>query len=304
MDASSQDSRRFRTDQFSDYLRFERGLADRTVYAYLGDVQRLTAFLTSQGVDGPEDVEHAVLREYLYHLKDNGLAPTSIRRSLSSMRSYFAFLLEEGALKADPTERLESPGTGRTLPTVLTQDEVGRLLGAPSASSASFLRDRAILELLYATGLRVSELVGLRVRDLELDEGLLVAYGKGGKERVVPFGRAAAEALRRYLHHLRPEVERGKGDGRLFLNLRGNPLTRMSVWTLVKDAAQAAGITKRTSPHTLRHTFATHLLEGGADLVVVQELLGHVDISTTQIYTHLDREYLRDVHRRYHPRGQ
>jgi integrase/recombinase XerD len=303
-DASSEAARTFRTDQFADYLRFERGLADRTVDAYLGDVLRLAAFLTAKGVDRPEDVDHGVLREYLYHMKDTGLAATSIRRSLSSMRSYFAFLLEEGVLNADPTERLESPGTGRTLPTVLTQDEVGRLLEAPSPSNSSFLRDRAILELLYATGLRVSELVGLRLPDLELDEGLLRAYGKGGKERVVPFGRTAAEAVRRYLHHLRPEVDRGKGDGKLFLNLRGKPLTRMSVWTLVKDAAEAAGIAKRTSPHTLRHTFATHLLEGGADLVVVQELLGHVDISTTQIYTHLDREYLREVHRKYHPRGQ
>ncbi|MEX2530333.1 MAG: site-specific tyrosine recombinase XerD [Gemmatimonadota bacterium] len=295
-------ARAFRTHQFSDYLRFERGLSDRTVVAYLGDVLRLTAFLRSKGVARPDDVDHAVLREYLYHLKDTGLAATSIRRSLSSMRSFFGFLLEEGACAADPTERLESPGTGRTLPTVLTQAEVGRLLEAPSPSSASFLRDRAILELLYATGLRVSEMVGIRLLDLELEEGLLTAYGKGGKERVVPFGRSSAEAVRRYLHHLRPELDRGLGGGMLFLNLRGRPLTRMSVWTLVKEAAEVAGISKRTSPHTLRHTFATHLLEGGADLVVVQELLGHVDISTTQIYTHLDREYLREVHRKFHPR--
>lgn len=295
-------ARAFRTHQFSDYLRFERGLSDRTVVAYLGDVSRLTAFLQSRGVARPDDADHAVLREYLYHLKDTGLAATSIRRSLSSMRSFFGFLLEEGVCAVDPTERLESPGTGRTLPTVLTQAEVGHLLEAPSPSSASFLRDRAILELLYATGLRVSELVGIRLLDLELEEGLLTAYGKGGKERVVPFGRSSAEAVRRYLHHLRPELDRGTGGGMLFLNLRGRPLTRMSVWALVKDAAEVAGIAKRTSPHTLRHTFATHLLEGGADLVVVQELLGHVDISTTQIYTHLDREYLREVHRKFHPR--
>jgi integrase/recombinase XerD len=302
-DVSSETARAFRTDQFADYLRFERGLSDRTVVAYLSDVSRLTAFLSSRGVARPDDADHAVLREYLYHLKDTGLAATSIRRSISSMRSFFGFLMEEGACAADPTERLESPGTGRSLPTVLTQAEVGRLLDAPSPSSSSFLRDRAILELLYATGLRVSELVGIRLRDVELDEGLLRAHGKGGKEREVPFGRTSAEAVRRYLHHLRPELDRGKGEGMLFLNFRGKPLTRMSVWTLVKGAAKVAGIAKRTSPHTLRHTFATHLLEGGADLVVVQELLGHVDISTTQIYTHLDREYLREVHRKFHPRG-
>lgn len=293
----------FQIERFVDYLSLERGLAERTVRAYRGDLGRLISFLGSRGVGTPLEATHAELREYVFHLKDSGLAPTSIARALSSMRTYFTFLLEEGLLEDDPTERLESPRGWRRLPTVLTPGEAASLLDAPSPDKRAFLRDRAILELLYAAGLRVSELVGLRVIDVDLDERLLVVAGKGARERLVPFGRTAAEAVLRYLGGLRMELERGRGDGRLFLNLRGEPLTRMSVWTIVKNAAADAGIGKRVSPHTLRHTFATHLLEGGADLVAVQELLGHVDISTTQIYTHVDREYLRRVHRKAHPRG-
>jgi len=293
----------FRLEHFSDYLSFERGLAARTVQAYLGDLGRLLEFVASRGIQNPEEVDHQVLRDYLYHLKDSGLAPTSIRRALSSMRTYFTFLLEEGVLEDDPTERLESPRSWRKLPTVLTPEEAEALLEAPSMGRGAYWRDRAILELLYATGVRVSELVALRVPDLDLDEGLVIVMGKGSRERIVPVGRAAIEAVLRYLQHLRPELDRGRAEGALFLNQRGGPLSRMSVWTIVKEAAELAGIQKSVSPHTLRHTFATHLLEGGADLVAVQELLGHVDIATTQIYTHIDREYLRDVHRRFHPRG-
>lgn len=296
-------SHAFRLEGFVDYLAFERGLAERTVEAYLGDVRRLGEFLIGRGFGGPGEVTHGDLRAYLYHLKDGGQAATSIRRALSSMRTYFGFLLEEGVLEADPTERLESPRTGRRLPTVLSRSEVKALLEAPSPDSRGYWRDRAILELLYASGLRVSEATGLEVSHVDLDERLVSVLGKGGRERIVPFGRTAAETLLRYLGRLRPALERGQGEGMLFLSLRGRPLTRMSVWTLVREAAEAAGIQKHVSPHTLRHTFATHLLEGGADLVAVQELLGHADISTTQIYTHIDREYLRDVHRRYHPRG-
>ncbi len=293
----------FRLEGFRDYLSFERGLADRTVEAYAGDLERLALFLVSQGLNDPGEVSHLELREYLYHLKDQGRAPSSIRRALSSTRSYFTFLLSEGVVESDPTERLESPRSWRRLPQVLSADEVDAFLSAPSPDSWAHWRDRAILELLYATGVRVSELVGIQLADVFLDERLLKVTGKGSKERIVPFGRPAAEATRRYLQHLRMELDRGEGEGFLFLNRWGRPLTRMSVWSLVRDSAHAAGIEKRVSPHTLRHTFATHLLEGGADLVAVQELLGHVDISTTQIYTHVDRDYLRDVHRRFHPRG-
>ncbi len=293
----------FRLHLFGDYLSFERGLSGRTVLAYNGDVERLVAWLEGRGIVDPNGVDHTVLRDYIYHLKDQGMAASSIRRALSSMRTYFSFLLEEGAVEMDPTDMLESPRAWRRLPTVLSREEVVAMLESPDESRSTFWRDRAILELLYATGMRVSELTQLRLLDVEAEERLLRVRGKGGKERLVPFGSAAATALARYLHEVRPRLDRGKGEGRIFLNVRGTPLTRMAVWQLVKDAATGAGLEKRVSPHTLRHSFATHLLEGGADLAAVQELLGHVDITTTQIYTHLDRDHIRQVHRRYHPRA-
>jgi integrase/recombinase XerD len=296
-------ARSFRSDEFGDYLTFERGLSDRTVRAYQGDLQRLLGFLEEQGIGDPGSVDHDDLRSYVTYLKEEGLAPNSIRRALSSMRTYFAFLVEEGELENDPTERLESPRTWRKLPTVLSREEVEKILTSPSPKSPSFTRDRAILEMLYATGLRVSELVQIQLADLDLDEKLVQVSGKGDRERIVPFGSTAAQAVRDYLNRLRVELDRGETEGILFLNMRGRPLTRMSIWMLVRDATAAAGISKRVSPHTLRHTFATHMLEGGADLVAVQELLGHVDISTTQIYTHMDRDYLKHVHKRFHPRS-
>ncbi len=296
-------ARNFRTDEFGDYLTFERGLSDRTVRAYQGDLQRLLSFLKDQGIAEPSEVGHDELRSYISYLKAEGLAANSIRRALSSMRTYFSFLIEEGELESDPTERLESPKSWRKLPTVLTREEASALLETPSPRTASHTRDRAILELLYATGLRVSELIRVQLNDVDLDEQLVQVTGKGERDRIVPFGATAKDAIERYLRELRSELDMGETEGVLFLNMRGRPLTRMSIWMLVRDAAAAAGIVKTVSPHTLRHTFASHLLEGGADLVAVQELLGHVDISTTQIYTHIDRDYLKHVHRRYHPRG-
>jgi integrase/recombinase XerD len=296
-------ARSFRLEQFADFLWFERGLSDRTIRAYHRDLDRLLEYLAHRGVGEPEAVTHLDLREYVYYLKDRGLAATSIRRALSAIRTYFAFLLSEGVLDADPTERLETPQTWRRLPSVLSREETDRLLEAPDRNRPLYWRDRAILEFLYATGVRVSELIALRVRNLDLDEGFATVFGKGSKERLVAVGSAAGLALTRYLERVRPRLDKGEGEGAVFLNHRGRPLTRMAVWNLVKDAAQRAGIHKAVSPHTLRHTFATHLLEGGADLAAVQDLLGHADISTTQIYTHVDREYLRDVHRKYHPRG-
>ncbi|HKJ03933.1 MAG TPA: site-specific tyrosine recombinase XerD [Longimicrobiales bacterium] len=295
----------FRFEQFQDYLTFERGLSDRTASAYQRDLSRWAEFLEASGVGAPGDVTPAHLRDWVFTLKDRGLAPASIRRAQSAVRTYFAFLLAEGAVTADPTERLESPKLGRRLPDFLTHEEVRALLEAPDPSSALYWRDRAILELLYATGMRVSELSDLSLATLDLDEGFVTVFGKGSKERLIPVGAPALRALGRYLRDVRPESDRGKGQakGRVFLNARGGPLSRVAVWGLVKESARRAGIEKTVSPHTLRHTFATHLLEGGADLAAVQELLGHADISTTQIYTHVDREYLRAVHRRFHPRG-
>jgi integrase/recombinase XerD len=296
-------SRDFRLEQFADFVAFERGLAERTQEAYRNDLSRFIAFLKEQGVETPKAVTHALLREYMYALKDQGLAATSIRRAQSALRTYFGFLASEGHVDADPTERLEAPRVGRRLPEVLTRAEAERFVEAVDPDAPLYWRDRAILELLYATGLRVSELVGLALTDVNLSEGICLVFGKGSKERLVPVGAPALRATERYLREVRARIDGGKGRGKVFLNARGRPLTRVAVFNLVKHAAGRAGIGRNVSPHTLRHTFATHLLEGGADLAAVQELLGHADISTTQIYTHLDRQYLQDVHRKYHPRG-
>lgn len=293
----------FRMEPFLDYLSFERGLSERTLSAYERDLGKLFRFLQGRGEAGPGTITSANLREFVYELNDSGLAPSSIRRAISSLRTYFAFLLEEGVLTSDPSERLESPRAGRPLPDVLSVEEVLQMLESPAQDHPMYWRDRSILEVLYATGVRVSELVTLKLVDLELGQGFCTVFGKGSKERMVPLGSPARRALERYLREVRPSLDRGRGRGVVFLNLRGNPLTRMTIWNLVRKAALEAGIHRSVSPHTLRHTFATHLLEGGADLAAVQELLGHADISTTQIYTHVDREYLREVHRTFHPRG-
>ncbi len=296
-------ARAFREELFADYLAFERGLSARTIEAYVRDIARLVEFLAHRGIAQPRDVTRLELRDYVYSLKDRGLAPTSIRRALSSARAYFGFLLEEEAIETDPTEQIESPRVWRTLPGVLSVREIERLLESPDLSDRLCWRNRAILELMYATGMRVSELVGLRLQSLDIEERACLVYGKGSKERMVPFGAAAERALVRYLRDVRPQLERGRGEGVVFLSAKGRPLTRMTVWSIVRTARERAGIEKPVSPHTLRHSCATHLLEGGADLAAVQELLGHVDITTTEIYTHVDREFVHEMHRTHHPRG-
>ena len=295
--------RAFRLEQFEDYLTFERGLSERTVVAYRRDLRRFLDHVVESGATEPAQVDTELLRQWVFGLKEAGLAPTSIRRARSAVRTYFGFLLAEGALEQDPTDRLDAPRAQRTLPDFLTRDEVTRLLDAPDPDRPLYWRDRSILEFLYASGVRVSELVELPLSGLDLEEGFALVFGKGAKERLVPVGAPAMRALRRYLREVRPGLDTGAGAGKVFLNARGRPLRRESVWAIVRDAARRAGIGRKVSPHTLRHTFATHLVEGGADLAAVQELLGHADISTTQIYTHLDRAYLRDLHRKYHPRS-
>ncbi|HEY8484364.1 MAG TPA: site-specific tyrosine recombinase XerD [Longimicrobiales bacterium] len=293
----------FHLEQFRDHLAVERGLSPRTLEAYGRDIERLIRFLEARGIHRPAEATALDLREFVYHLKDEGLQPSSIRRNLSAVRTYFAFLVGEGLAVADPSDRLELPRAWRRLPGVLTRNEVERLLEAPDVTDRFYWRDKALLEFAYATGVRVSELISLRIRDLSLEEGLATVFGKGSKERVVPIGRSAIRALTVYLRELRPVLERGKGSGIVFLNGRGGPLSRMGVWKILRKHVERAGIKKRVTPHTLRHSFATHLLEGGADLAAVQEMLGHADITTTQIYTHIDREYVREVHRRFHPRA-
>lgn len=296
-------ARAFHLEPFHDFMAFERGLSSETREAYAGDVRRLALDLVARGVQGPEEVDHRILREHVYRLKDLGLAPTSIRRALSAIRAYFAYLAAEGLVRDDPTERLEAPRMGRTLPEVLGREEVVRLLEAPDPEHPLYWRDRALLEFLYATGVRVSEVTQLDREAVDLDEGLCVILGKGGKERVVPVGDVARRTMERYLREVRPRLATPASPPRVFLTRNGKELSRMDVLNVVRRATGRAGIERRISPHTFRHTFATHLLEGGGDLAAVQELLGHADISTTQIYTHLDREYLQSIHRRCHPRA-
>jgi len=297
------DLRQFFIEPFLDHLRFERTLAEPTLEAYGTDIRRLAVFVRASGRDGIREVTTADLRDFLFRLKDLGLAPTSISRNVSAIRTYFRFLIAENLVVADPSERIEPPKGWRTLPQVLSVAEIEALLSAPDLSEPLAWRDRALLEFAYASGVRVSELTGLETRHLLLQEGMALVHGKGGKERWVPVGRRAVGALGLYLRETRPRLEKGKGGGRVFLNARGSPLSRMGVWKILRRHVEAAGIEKPVSPHTLRHSFATHLLEGGADLAAVQEMLGHADIATTQIYTHVDRRYLAEVHRSHHPRG-
>jgi integrase/recombinase XerD len=299
----AQIDRDFWLEGFRDFLALESGHSANTVESYLRDLRRLGEFATARGVRDPARLTRALLRDFVFLLKDLGLSAASIRRGVSAIRTYFGFLVGEGRLTQDPSDRLESPRRGRTLPPTLSVAEVEKLLASPQVEEPLAWRDRALLELAYGAGLRVSELCGLGLTDLLLTENLVRIFGKGGKERLVPIGRSLSGAVSVYLHTKRPALDRGKSKGRVLLNARGEPLSRVGAWGVVKRASQRAGITKRVTPHTLRHSFATHLLEGGADLRAVQEMLGHADLSTTQIYTHVDREYLRSVHKQFHPRG-
>ncbi len=296
-------ARSFHMEPFMDFLALERGLRPRTLEAYRSDVGRFVAHLADLGVSAPAEAGPEILHDYTVHLRGRGLAAATIRRAHSALRAYFGFLVTEGMIAEDPTGRMDRPAATKRLPEFLTQAEAARVVEAVDADSPVYWRDRAVLELLYATGMRVSELTGLSVGDLDAGDGSCLVFGKGGKERLVPVGTMALEVVGRYLGTVRPRLDRGRGKGTVFLNQRGTPLSRMSVWTIVSRAAERAGIERRISPHTLRHSCATHLLEGGADLAAVRELLGHADISTTQVYTHLDREYLRAAHRRFHPRS-
>jgi len=295
--------RDFWLESFRDFLALESGHSANTVEAYLRDLRRMGDFATSRGIRDPARLTRVLLREFVFLLKDLGLSPSSIRRSVSAIRTYYGFLLGEGRVQNDPSDRLESPRRGRVLPETLSVIEVEALLGSPKVEQPLAWRDRSLLELAYGAGLRVSELCSLGLTDLLLTENLIRVFGKGSKERLVPIGRSVIGAVSVYLHTMRPELDRGKSKGRVLLNARGEPLSRVGAWGVVKRSAERAGIKKRVTPHTLRHSFATHLLEGGADLRAVQEMLGHADLSTTQIYTHVDREYLRSVHKQFHPRG-
>ncbi|MBN1548205.1 MAG: site-specific tyrosine recombinase XerD [Syntrophaceae bacterium] len=290
-------------DQFLNFLLVEKGLSPLTLDAYGRDLARYSGFLNGEGIALPDQVTPAIILRFISRLKQEGLAPRSRARALVSLRMLHKFLLAEGVTSSNPTAQVEAPKSVRALPQVLTQAEVERLLAAPGGDDPLGQRDRAMFEVLYATGLRVSELVGLTRQDLQLDVGYLTAFGKRSKQRIVPLGEVAVAELRHYLAHGRLILDKGQGATHIFLNRRGQGLTRQGFWKIIKRRALEAGILKDLSPHTLRHSFATHLLENGADLRSVQTMLGHVDISTTQIYTHVTRERLRKIHERCHPRG-
>jgi integrase/recombinase XerD len=298
-----QTDQNFRLEEFRDYLSLESGRSGNTVEAYRRDLRRLADFAISRGVREPGKVTRRLLRDFVYLLKDLDLSAATIRRQVSAVRTYFGFLLGEGLVQDDPSDRLETPRRGRVLPETLSVRDIEALLSAPNIEQPLAWRDRALLELGYGAGLRVSELCGMGLTDLLLSENLVRVFGKGAKERLVPIGRSVIGAVSVYLHTVRAGLDHGRSGGRLLLNARGEPLSRVGAWGIVRRAAQRAGIRKRVTPHTLRHSFATHLLEGGADLRAVQEMLGHADLSTTQIYTDVDREYLRSVHKQFHPRA-
>jgi integrase/recombinase XerD len=288
-------------DDYIQHLRVERGLSRNTVDGYARDLVRFGAWLADERTS-LDEVEEARVAGYLVTLSQEGLSARTQARALSSIRGLFRFLVQEGRQRRDPTELLEGPRLLRKLPNVLNRDEVLRLLEAPTGTKPNRVRDRAMLHTMYAAGLRVSELVDLDLGDVNLDEGFVSALGKGNKRRIVPIGAYARLAMTEYLSEVRPKWARPASRA-CFVTARGKAMTRQGFWGVVKKYARAAGITKPISPHKLRHSFATHLLAGGADLRSVQTMLGHADISTTQIYTHVTGDHLRKMHERYHPRG-
>ncbi len=290
-------------ERFLDALWMERGLSAHTLAAYRADLQGLARWLAGEGRPGLAEARRTDLLAYLARRVAGGASPRSSARLVSSLRRFYQYLVREGLREEDPSARIEAPRLGRPLPHSLTEAEVEALLDAPDVESTLGLRDRAMLELLYATGLRVSELVALPLTRLNLRQGVVQVSGKGGKERIVPLGEEAAHWLQRYLDEARPALLRGRSSEVLFVTARGGGMTRQGFWHLIKGHARRAGITRPLSPHTLRHAFATHLLNHGADLRVLQLLLGHSDLSTTQIYTHVARERLKALHAAHHPRG-
>lgn len=290
-------------DLFLNYLVVEKGLARNTLEAYARDLRRYLEYLAGQGVGEIEAVSRSLVIAFLTSLKGAGLSARSRARSLSAVRSFHRFLVAEKMASQDPTLLLETPRILKGLPRLLSQREVESLLAAPKGDEPLALRDRAMLEVLYATGLRVSELVGLKLADINRDVGCLRTLGKGSKQRMVPLGEVALSALAEYLAAGRPFLKPAEGCAYLFLNRRGAGLSRQGFWKILRRNAQQAGIGCKIYPHMLRHSFATHLLENGADLRAVQVMLGHADISTTQIYTHVIRERLRQIHQQHHPRG-
>jgi integrase/recombinase XerD len=290
---------------YKRFLALEKGVSENTVSAYMFDIERFSTFIVHQGMEKYALIEIQHIHSFLLMLEELGLALSSRTRTLSSLRGFFSFLFSNKVIDTDITEKAELPKSRRSLPDTLSIDEMLAILEQPDITTKAGIRDRAMLELLYACGLRVSELCGIKQRDMLLEQEVIRVFGKGSKERIVPIGSSALEWVGTYQVEVRPHFMKTgvSTNDILFLNQRGTGISRMSVWNIVSKATMDAGIEKHVHPHTFRHSFATHLLEGGADLRALQEMLGHSDISTTQIYTHIDREFIRQVHKTYHPRG-
>lgn len=291
-------------DDFLYYLTIERGLADNTIDSYQFDLKSFAVFLSEESKINIDEIHRHDLIVYLLRLKKQGKSPATIARHMACLKSFFHFLLREKIINEDPTSHLETPRLDQLIPQVLSPADIDLLLKQPNPGTILGLRDQGMLELIYATGLRVSELINLNVTDLQLEMGYLNCLGKGAKERIVPIGSFAKKALERYLQKSRPKLIKNKVEEALFVNQHGRRLTRQGFWKILKGYGKKAKISSNITPHTLRHSIATHLLENGADLRTVQEILGHADITTTQIYTHLTKAYLKEIYNETHPRAK
>lgn len=290
-------------ESFLNYLSVERSLSRNTIISYQRDLEKYVKYLKDCTINSLSQTVRKNISDFMFSLKDGGLSAVSIARNLAAIKVFYRFLVRERILTTDPSSLLDSPKLWKKIPDVLSVNEVEALLKTPDLKTTRGLRDKAILELMYAAGLRVSEAVNLNIQDVNFDAGFLRCIGKGSKERIVPLGKESTAAIKKYLEGARPKLAKGnKGESFLFLSRLGKKVSRQSFWKLIKDYAERSRIKKNIRPHTLRHSFATHLLERGADLRSVQEMLGHADISTTQIYTHVDKNRLKMIHKNFHPR--
>lgn len=288
--------------EFMDYLSVERGLSKNTLESYSRDLNKYAGYLKKKGINNLERVKRPDIQDFMMGLKDDKLNASSIARNLVAIKVFHRYLTSQRLLKEDVTSVIETPKLWKTLPDVLDEKEVEAILDSPNTRLKQGLRDKAALELMYATGMRVSELVNLKLTDIHIDMGFVKCLGKGQKERIIPVGSKAKEAIQKYLEKARPKFLKRGESAALFLTRLGKPMSRQTFWMVIKHHVKDARIKKRVTPHTLRHSFATHLLQNGADLRIVQELLGHVNISTTQIYTHINKERLKQIHQKFHPR--
>ena len=291
-------------DTYLLHLKVERGLAKNTLDSYRRDLKKFVGYLRSNDINTLNEVDRRMIMSFMEDLHNQHRAPATISRNLAAIRSFYSFLTQESLVKANPTTELDAPKIPKRLPNVMTVSQVAILMEQPNSNNAAGLRDKAMLELLYATGIRVSELVDLNLVDVNLEMGFLRCLGKGSKERIVPMGKSAIEAIDAYLQKGRGKLIRNSEDQAVFVNIHGGRLTRQGFWKILKKYVRQAGFQGDITPHTLRHSFATHLLENGADLRAVQEMLGHSDISTTQIYTQVTAIHLRDVYQQSHPRAK